>query len=295
MAARQGAAQPLIHPARNLVQLPPDQSQFQEDLMHQRLQSLHKRFGTVGLIVAITALILALGGTALAASGALTGKQKKEVEKIAKKFQGTGPAGSPGAKGSTGAAGSNGTNGSPGANGTNGANGTSVTSTHLEPGEGPTGEECEEGGTEFTSASGTEVVCNGEEGSPGPAGPTCNEVTHFCELPAGATETGTWQFQKLDENGSYPVNISFPLRLASAPAHREVVPPAGSTPNCEGSAEHPKAKPGTFCLYISEESNIEEVNLEASADPTSGAEAVFSLLNAAQTESAHGSWAVTSP
>jgi hypothetical protein len=77
------------------------------------ISSMRERFGTAGLIVAIFALVVALSGGAYAASGGgLTGKQKKEVEKIAKKF-----AGKPGP------AGANGTNGANGANGTNGAAG----------------------------------------------------------------------------------------------------------------------------------------------------------------------------
>ena len=47
----------------------------------------HQRFGAAGLIVSILALILALTGAAFAASG-LTGKQKKEVTKIAKQYAG---------------------------------------------------------------------------------------------------------------------------------------------------------------------------------------------------------------
>ena len=51
-----------------------------------------------GLVIAVVAMLIALTGGAFAASGALTGKQKKEVEKIAKKF-----AGKPGSSGFAGA------------------------------------------------------------------------------------------------------------------------------------------------------------------------------------------------
>lgn len=78
------------------------------------ITSIREPFGTAGLIVAMIALIAALGGTALAASK-LNSTQKKEVEKIAKKFAGkngpTGPAGPGGAAGKEGAAGAAGKNG----------------------------------------------------------------------------------------------------------------------------------------------------------------------------------------
>src|SRR6476660_6457976 len=109
-------------------------------------------FGKAGLTVAILALVMAMVGGAYAA-GALSGKQKKEVEKIAKKF-----AGKPGAPGTNGTNGTNGTSGAPGKEGSPGKDGANVTSKAI-----PTSSEtCEkQGGTEFTSASGTEKVCTG--------------------------------------------------------------------------------------------------------------------------------------
>src|SRR3977135_3938804 len=85
---------------------------------------LKEPFGKAGLTVAICALVLAMVGGAYAA-GALSGKQKKEVEKIAKKF-----AGKPGAAGLAGPVGANGTNGTAGKEGAPGApgkDGVSVT------------------------------------------------------------------------------------------------------------------------------------------------------------------------
>ena len=57
------------------------------------IERIHQKLGTAGFVIAIVALIAALGGTALAAAK-LNGTQKKEVEKIAKKY-----AGKPGAAG----------------------------------------------------------------------------------------------------------------------------------------------------------------------------------------------------
>jgi hypothetical protein len=63
-------------------------------------------------------------GGAYAASGGLTGKQKKEVKSIAKSFQGTGPAGAPGAAGPAGPGGAKGATGKTGDAGGKGATGS---------------------------------------------------------------------------------------------------------------------------------------------------------------------------
>jgi hypothetical protein len=116
---------------------------------------IHEKLGTASFIISIVALVAALGGGAYAASGGLTGKQKKEVTKIAqteaKKFAGKqgppGSAGPQGPAGKEGAAGANGLSGGPG-----------------EPGS------------------------PGAPGARGPAGPT--ETV----LPSGKTEVGLWSF-----------------------------------------------------------------------------------------------------
>jgi Collagen triple helix repeat (20 copies) len=90
------------------------------------IRSLKEPFGKAGLMVAILALVLAMVGGAWAAAG-LTGKQKKEVTKIAKKYAGkpgpAGPQGLPGPQGAPGAPGTNGTNGQDGAPGAEGPEG----------------------------------------------------------------------------------------------------------------------------------------------------------------------------
>ena len=82
------------------------------------INSIREPFGKAGLIVGVIALVFAMLGGAYAAS-ALSGKQKKEVEKIAKKF-----VGKPGA---------------PGANGTNGEDGTTGFTATLPSGKTETG------------------------------------------------------------------------------------------------------------------------------------------------------------
>jgi hypothetical protein len=62
----------------------------------------HRTLGTGGLLVAVLALIVALGGGAYAASVGLTARQKKEVIKIAKQFPRPGAEGPRGPQGPTG-------------------------------------------------------------------------------------------------------------------------------------------------------------------------------------------------
>lgn len=77
--------------------------------------------GRAGLIVGVLALVLAVAGGALAASGGLSQAQKKQVIKIAKQYAGKpGPAGPQGPAGTPGA---NGKDGAPGPVGPPGADG----------------------------------------------------------------------------------------------------------------------------------------------------------------------------
>ena len=215
------------------------------------LSSFRDRFGTAGMVIAVIALVAALGGTALAASGALTGKQKKEVEKIAKKFQGTGPAGAQGPAGPAGAKGDKGDSGNAGSAGASGKNAEAVS---FSGSKGPIGGiTCTEGGLEVTSASATTLVCNGKKGTAGksvtseelasgnehcPEGGSefeATSVTYACNgspwtaggvLPKGATETGTWAYGPLsafvyevegkvhvDSSGSAWVSFPFSVPL----------------------------------------------------------------------------------
>jgi hypothetical protein len=211
------------------------------------ISRIHQKLGTAGFIVSILALVAALGGGAYAASGGLNGKQKKEVEKIAKKYAGkngaqgpagaVGPAGGPGAKGDAGATGPE---GKPG-------------------GEGQQGKEGKPG----------------KEGSPWTVGGV---------LPSGKTETGTWTLNSGAVEGQNPVGpISFAIPLAGPLGEGQVhligksgeeliwefpnavkeVPPTkcgkGLTP--AGTVETPTAAAGNLCVYIS---NIHSSdNLEA--------------------------------
>jgi collagen triple helix repeat protein len=96
--------------------------------LRRRLGALHARLGSAGFALACIALILALTGGAIAANGGLTGKQKKEVKKIAKQFAGApGPAGAKGEQGPKGDQGPEGKQGPPGAPGNDGQTGFTET------------------------------------------------------------------------------------------------------------------------------------------------------------------------
>ena len=193
---------------------------------------IHQKLGTAGFVIAIVALVAALGGTAFAAAK-LNGTQKKEVEKIAKKYAGKpgangapGPVGPAGPKGDTGAAGANGSNGASGATGAKGTTGAT----------GATGQ------TGFTET-----------------------------LPPGKTETGNWIIAQAALKYREPAGeISFPIPL-SAPSTKVVYLTQSQTENsvttpiegCEldvnDIAATPVAPPGVLCVFTRDES-IGEVN-----------------------------------
>jgi hypothetical protein len=256
------------------------------------LQRFQDRVGTAGLIVAIVALVLALGGGAYAASGALTSKQKKEVTKIAqteaKKFAKAGPtgpegkqgpSGAAGAKGDTGAKGENGAAGTTGTNGTPGTNGKSVEVISV-----PTGQTgC--GGNGGAVLEPEEVkICNG---SPWVAG----------ALPKGATETGAWSFSGASTTGEVYAPISFAVPLSGGLAENQVhfVPALGGG-ECNGNAGEPKAPEGVLCVYQTELTGatfgqIWKTNNAEKGASKGGAFIFFEGVTAAG--SGIGSWAVT--
>jgi hypothetical protein len=294
------------------------------------LSKIHQRLGTAGFVISIVALVAALGGGAYAASGKLTGKQKKEVQKIAKQYAGkpgangtNGTNGAPGPKGDTGSAGSNGTDGTNGAPGAPGTDGKSVEATTIAPGE----IECDErGGTEFKDGSGASTyACNGEEGPEGPAGPEGSPWTAGGTLPSGKTETGGWAFGTVSE-GAVSANlrlaVSFPIPLAAELAEtnvhfinkagkevilngegfpEEVTPTScGSALSPAGTAKAPAAAPGHLCVYARELSdafgfsnNIFKLGSFGLGASTAGA--MLEFIGISEGATGWGSWAVTAP
>ena len=251
---------------------------------------IHQKLGTAGFIISIVALVAALGGGAYAASGGLSGKQKKEVETIAKKFAGkpgapgtTGPAGTNGGKGDTGAAGTNGTAGTAG---TPGTNGKSVVIGNA------TTQNCSSGGkTVEVEGSGTKSnICNG--------------LTGFTEtLPSEKTETGSWIIGVTPENTNLPVttSLSFPIPLSAGldASHVKYVKKAETAPaGCTGgTAAAPTAEPGFLCVYAGQELflTFSAIQNPGAATETNGAAATGAILRFAGEEeaTAWGTWAVT--
>ena len=263
------------------------------------ISRIHQKLGTAGFIISIVALVAALGGGAYAASGGLSGKQKKEVEKIAKKYAGkpgqkgaTGPAGANGPAGAKGDAGINGSNGSNGSDGSSGATGKSVV---VAP-EGP-GPECGTGGisVEVEGTGNQEFVCNGEQGPPG------QPWTAGGKLPSGATETGTWSIS-VPAEGQILQPLSFSLPLATSP--EPILVDGDSAPGCPGVENGlPKAEAGKLCLYQNKLSVTEFTPSSGFLKPYSptapGAGPTGTILAFTCGESGPclrvGAWAVTAP
>jgi hypothetical protein len=270
-----------------------------EDMGFKRLM---RRLGTngPGLTVAVVAMIVALTGGAFAATGALTGKQKKEVKTIAKQY--AGKPGQTGAPGSQGAAGPVGAKGDTGGQGVPGKDGTSVTVSEIEAGE----PECEaQGGAivKDNKASSVEIeICNGKDGSPWTAGGT---------LPPEATETGSWAFTGSSEDPSdvekILVPISFPVplaaeRLKGADVHfsgeAEAANFFGPDKDCPTGIEDfpPAALPGKLCVYVTSGAGFEYKAIRSSFTTNKGAGSAGGYLEFVATEpvaNASGVFAVT--
>lgn len=224
--------------------------------------SFRDRFGTAGLVVAIMALVIALAGTAYAASK-LNSTQKKEVEKIAKKY-----AGKPGAPGAQGAKGDTGAPGSSGSNGTNGTNGK----------DGATG-------------------LQGKQGEQGPQGKPGDPWTAGGTLPEGATETGAWAIRSQTALTAQTTGLSFTIPLESALGEEEVHIwyEADFATSCTGSIAEPTAPSGELCVY-GDEAGSELLHVESLSDPSTkekGASTSGAILSEILKGIMEGTWAVT--
>jgi len=184
------------------------------------IRSIREPFGTAGLILAIVALVAAIGGTAWAAAK-LNPTQKKEVEKIAKKF--AGKPGNPGAPGTAGPAGPQGPQGEKGPQGDKGQIGPT----------GPTG-------------------TTGAKGATGPVTPLPSGTT----LSGNWSAIGLFGAGTFLPFGT----ISYSVPLA-APSEKVVYLNKTETENSTGTpkdgcklelgdpAAKPVAPPGTLCVF----------------------------------------------
>ncbi len=299
------------------------------------LQRIREQIGSAGLVVAMIALIAALGGGAYAASGGLTGKQKKEVKTIAKSVAKAGPQGpqgpagangKDGANGSTGATGGKGDKGEPGDDGDPGDDGKSIVQTPV------TALDCEEREGVFLEAEGEPLskteICEGKEGEQGePGNPWVPDNT----LPKGATLTGVWAFHGRTEQVTVEVlgvkstvtvgdteawvPFSFPIRLentlggvqgaATAKFHYTTEPnfidfdEAGpETVGCTGSPALPTAPEGHLCVYQSGITGATYFETRQPGGGTKGSGRAGGFLKFTVTgapASGSGTWAVTAP
>lgn len=246
------------------------------------LSRIHNKLGTAGLVVAIVALVAALGGAAYAASdNHLSGGEKKEVKKIAKSVAKPGPTG---AKGATGLAGPAGKDGAKGATGP----------------KGPTGEKGEKG----------EKGPKGDKGATGPKGPTgATGASVLCEgaLCSGISEYGTWSLHK-EASGLIFSDISYTTLYSSeekGPKIHFVPYEEGSGvggEGCEGGTwQVPVAEPGNLCIYEGELNNgytYEEFFTGFATPPNTkaaAAGAVFVVKAGAGGATGFGTWALTAP
>jgi hypothetical protein len=221
------------------------------------VSTIHQKLGTAGFVLSIVALVAALGGGAYAAGGGLSGRQKKEVEKIAKKY-----AGKPGATGATGATGPAGAAGTAG-------------------GVGPEGKAGPEGK-------------QGLRGNPGETGFTA--VLPEGETETGAWSVGYSQaFEAVQVSLSYNIPLSAPAAVHYVDTAGEEVIEGGVQPSteCLGTAAEPTAAPGSVCLYGEHETNA-GFNAETFFIHPAATGATVSFVDQAG-GSANGTWAVTAP
>src|SRR5436853_41641 len=245
---------------------------------------LKNRLGIPGLI-AVIALVFAMGGAAFAAKKYVITSTKQIKPSVLKQLRGkAGPPGAPGANGTNGKDGTNGTNGT---NGPPGAPGKSVVTDTIDPGE----QGCDEGGVSVeVEGSGTsQAICNGTEGSPWTAGGI---------LPAGQPQTGVYG-DVFQESQFIAIPISFTLPVEPAP--EPIFVEGASATGCPGIVGGvPQADPGKLCVYKGAEFGGAE-EPPTFVKPESGAfepgaspvGTVLAGLCAATTCSWWGTWAVT--
>jgi Collagen triple helix repeat (20 copies) len=302
-----------------------------KERLHHPINSIREPFGTAGLIVAMIALVAALGGTALAAAK-LNPTQKKEVEKIAKKASSPatasakakkgprgpkGPKGDPGPVGPQGPAGAPGKDGTNGSNGAPGADGKSVVIGTATPGE------CSAGGStvELEGSGAKSKVCNGKNGTNGTNGTDGSPWTLGGTLPPSTaegcpcTETGALLAVPVG-GGEFEAPISFPIPLAEELKFTENSenqvhfinslgkeipnfesgPEVEDPPACPGSPENPEAEPGSLCIYATTGgggTGVSANELVYKLMGTNGASKTGARL--LSTAHIYGAWAVTAP
>ena len=266
--------------------------------------TLRTRFGIPG-VISVMALVFAMFGGAYAASNT-SGGGKATASAKAKK----GPRGPKGAKGDTGPAGPAGPQGPAGAKGDAGANGSNGAAGEAGP-QGPAGTSvvassepsgsanCEgRGGSKFVTGATTTFACNGEDGTGGGGGGGGLPTT----LGSGETETGAWWIQgNTSTVGSFSAPISFPIPLSADDAgdiEVHIWSESDEDPACTGTPAEPSAPDGALCVYITESTGNNTLEVFSTDFVTEGVGTGGALLYREQmTVQGYliGSFAITAP
>jgi hypothetical protein len=297
-------------------------------------QRFHDRFGTAGVVIAVIALVAALGGTAVAAGG-LTKAQEKQVTKIAKKYAGkpgaagkdgaagpAGPAGPGGGKGDAGGKGATGAKGPTGGAGVAGTNGKTVLSGAANPtnaigtqgdfyintttdeifGPKPSTAGAWGSGTPLKGEAGED----GEDGSPWVVGTAPSEVVM----------KGTWAVQQYTAAGAgeiipIPLSTGVPIEpITAVSIDALMVKPGENLPGqsteereeaegiCPGSANNalPSTSPGNLraCFYVQSDTNL-NASFAGDLKGSGGGLMLKGSSAGAGVVTAYGSWSLLTP
>ena len=253
---------------------------------------------TPSMAIAFVALVFAITGGALAATGGgspshatLTAGAAKSKAKPKTK---AGPRGPAGPTGKTGPAGPAGASGPPGPQGPQGPAGA----------KGETGTAGANGATGETGPQGAKGE-TGTAGAAGAQGPQGEPWTPNNTLPKDATETGTWVAQR--NNESQFTAISFPVHLKAALAETSVhvigiaegekegkESPVIQAGECTGTFEDPGAASGNLCVFVSQGLPVTTI-VSLGLQPGAGITGALLRLEhgAANGAIGAGTWAVT--
>lgn len=265
---------------------------------------LHERLGTAGLVVAIVALVVALTGSAFAASKFITKPEAVKIAKReAKKF--AGKDGAPGPAGPQGPAGTNGTNGKDGGAGA----------------EGPKGATGAAGATGATGATG-KTGPTGIEGTTGATGATGPTGEFDLVAAAGTTLKGTWSIdwyeaEAAEEVVQAAISTGVPVDTNGEDFFKVIRDPAGNYQGpgeeeaaelaCPGTPDNPTADPSVFgggallCVYVNESDNLladirgPGVAPDWSVSASGGGVLAGFATEAAGPASGNGSWIFITP
>jgi hypothetical protein len=153
------------------------------------------------------------------------------------------------------------------------------------------------GGSKFVTGATTTFACNGEDGTGGGGGGALPTT-----LGSGETETGAWWIQgNTSTVGSFASPISFPIPLSSDDAEDIVVhvwSEDDEDPACTGTPAEPTAPAGALCVYITESTGDNALEVYSTDFVTEGVGTGGAILYREQLTAQGyliGSFAITAP